>query len=126
MKACGWLLLAAASAACAAEEPNLDGYAKTESLATVATSGSYGDLTDKPALFSGSFRSLATTGLGGSTVRPTWLGDDLDAAIGVLASLCALEGPWAVTDAIPDHAAGARHGRLRHRGLTSGNCRLAA
>lgn len=39
-------------------EIDLSGYAKKEDLATVATSGSYNDLKDKPALFSGNYSDL--------------------------------------------------------------------
>jgi hypothetical protein len=38
--------------------PDLTGYALTSSLATVATSGSYTDLSNKPTLFSGSYTDL--------------------------------------------------------------------
>lgn len=38
--------------------PSLTGYATTSSLATVATSGAYSDLTGKPTLFSGSYTDL--------------------------------------------------------------------
>lgn len=38
--------------------PDLSGYALSSSLATVATSGSYADLTNKPTLFSGAYEDL--------------------------------------------------------------------
>jgi hypothetical protein len=38
--------------------PDLSGYAVSSSLATVATSGSYADLSNKPSLFSGSYTDL--------------------------------------------------------------------
>lgn len=40
------------------EIPSLTGYAKTADLSTVATSGSYEDLTNKPDLFSGDYQDL--------------------------------------------------------------------
>ena len=40
------------------EIPSLTGYAKTADLSTVATSGSYEDLTNKPNLFSGDYQDL--------------------------------------------------------------------
>lgn len=40
------------------EIPSLTGYAKTADLSTVATSGSYEDLTNKPNLFSGNYQDL--------------------------------------------------------------------
>lgn len=40
------------------EIPSLTGYVKTADLSTVATSGSYEDLTNKPNLFSGNYQDL--------------------------------------------------------------------
>lgn len=40
------------------EIPSLTGYAKTADLSTVATTGSYEDLTNKPNLFSGNYQDL--------------------------------------------------------------------
>jgi hypothetical protein len=39
--------------------PDLSGYALSSGLATVATSGSYADLTNKPSLFSGAYADLS-------------------------------------------------------------------
>ena len=63
--------------------PDLTGYALTSSLATVATSGSYNDLSNKPTLFSGSYTDLTNKPtLFTDIVQDTTpqLGGDLDVA----------------------------------------------
>lgn len=79
------------------EIPSLTGYAKTADLSTVATSGSYNDLTNKPNLFSGNYEDLtnkptipepytlptaSTTTLGGVKVD----GETITIADGVISS----------------------------------------
>jgi hypothetical protein len=76
-----WISAAAVSGGVSSYEdltdlPNLSIYAQTANLATVATSGSYNDLTNKPSLFSGSYADLTNkptlvTSYNQLTDRPT-------------------------------------------------------
>ena len=57
------------------EEPDLTAYAKTSDLASVATSGSYNDLTDKPTIPEGpdltAYAPLESPALTGTPIAPT-------------------------------------------------------